>query len=101
MRYDKKSIDYQINLEALHEMEDCVPMTRPERNALRNWVKAGHDIDTNPWKFADSDGWQLSFLQAYRLYYGCSCGPWDYWRSSKEEPLWDDATKRFLSKEDY
>lgn len=36
MMYDKKSISYQINLEALHEMEECVPMTLMERKCLRN-----------------------------------------------------------------
>ena len=28
MMYDKKSMDYQINLETLKEMEECVPMTK-------------------------------------------------------------------------
>ena len=29
--YDKKSMYYQINLETLKEMEECVPMTKNER----------------------------------------------------------------------
>ena len=35
MRYDKQSIDYQVNMVALHEMEEFVPMTNPERAAVR------------------------------------------------------------------
>ena len=49
MRYQKKSIDYQINMEAFHEMDDCVPMTKLERDALRHWVRKGFDLETNPW----------------------------------------------------
>lgn len=39
MMYDKKSIIYQINLEALHEMEECVPMMLDERKNLREWAR--------------------------------------------------------------
>jgi hypothetical protein len=55
MRFPKHSIDYEINMEALHEMETFVPMTQPERIALRRWVKNGHDIETNPWNYYDED----------------------------------------------
>ena len=83
MRFEKKSIDYQLNMEAFYEMDECVPMTKSERNALRSWVKQGNDIETNPWEFADSDGWPLNYLQAYRLKHGYSSGPWDYWKGLK------------------
>ena len=38
MRADKDSIDYQVNLVALQEMEEAVPMTLRERQCLRKWV---------------------------------------------------------------
>ena len=49
MRYPKKSIDYQINMDAFHEMDDCVPMTKPERDALRQWVRKGFDLALPIW----------------------------------------------------
>lgn len=98
--YDKKSIDYQINMVALHEMEECVPMTLPERKAVRKWVKDGHELESNPWDYYDSDGYQLNYLQAYRLNYGYSSGPWDYWTGPDSQPLWDDVQKCFLPKDE-
>ena len=80
MRYPKKSIDYQINMEAFHEMDDCVPMTKPERDALRQWVRKGFDLESNPWNYEDIDGMPLNYLQAYRLEFGYSSGPWDNWK---------------------
>lgn len=38
MRADKDSIDYQVNLAALQEIEEAVPMTLRERRCLRKWV---------------------------------------------------------------
>ena len=78
MMHDKKSMDYQINLEALKEMEECVPMTKNERDCLRKWICKGHDPDINPWDCFDSDGFPLNYLQAFRLEFGYSSGPWDY-----------------------
>ena len=100
MMYDKKSISYQINLEALQEMEECVPMTLMERKYLRNWVRKGHDIDFNPWECFDSDEMPLNFLQAYRLEIGYSSGPWDYWKGPERQTYWSDDLKRFLSKDE-
>jgi len=100
MMYDKKSISYQINLEALHEMEECVPMTLMERKCLRNWVHKGHEIDSNPWEYFDSDEMPLNFLQAYRLEIGYSSGPWDYWKGSERQTYWSDDLKCFLSKDE-
>lgn len=101
MKVDKHSIDYQINIEALREMEEIVPMTLKERKSLRGWVHRGHEIDKNPWNYYDSDGYPLNYLQAYRLKYGYSSGPWDYWKGSDTQPLWDSLQKRFLSIDEY
>ncbi len=101
MRYDKKSIDYQVNMEAFHEMDECVPMTKPERDFLRKWVQKGHDLETNPWDCTDSEGLPLNYLQAYRLEYGYLSGPWDYWKGPDTQSYWDDSRKCFISKDDY
>ena len=77
---DRHSVDYQINLETLHEMEELVPMTLYERNSLRSWVHSGHDPEANPWGYFDADGELLNFIQAFRLEHGYSKGPWDYWK---------------------
>ena len=55
MRADKDSIDYQVNLVALQEMEEAVPMTLRERQCLRKWVRKGNEVESNPWKYMDSD----------------------------------------------
>jgi len=96
MLYDKHSIDYQVNLYALHEMEEIVPMTLYERSRIRDWVKSGHELESNPWNYLDSDGYPLNFLQAYRLRYGCSHGPWDYWRDSDSATYWSEEEHRFV-----
>ena len=49
MRPEIDLIEREINLEELNEMEDLVPMTRPDRNRLRRWVYSGHSVDENPW----------------------------------------------------
>ena len=48
MIYDKRSIDYQVNVFSLHEMEEVVPMTLRERSCLRRWVRSGHELESNP-----------------------------------------------------
>ena len=101
MRYDKKSADYHVNMFAFHEMDECVPMTKPERDSLRNWAKKGYDIDTNPWDYLDADGMPLNYLQAYRLHYGYSSGPWDYWKGPESQTYWDDTLKCFIPKDDF
>lgn len=90
MRFQKGSHEYSDNIFALHEMERVVPMTMPERSALRNWVTKGNDIETNTWHYVDSDGYELNYLQAYRIRYGYYSGPWDYWRGDTFNPLWDE-----------
>jgi len=96
MIVDKKSIDYQVNLWTLHEMEEVVPMTLYERKAIHKWVRSGHEIESNPWNYLDSDGMPLNFLQAYRLKYGYSSGPWDYWTGEEHQVFWHDDLKCFL-----
>lgn len=94
--YDTNSIDYQVNLCALHEMEDVVPMTRRERFNLRKWVRSGHEIESNPWQYLDSDGWQLNYLEAYRLEYGYSSGPWDNWKGPEYQLYWCSERKCYV-----
>lgn len=101
MKYTKDSIDYRLNLEAFHEMEQVVPMTLYERNALRHWAQSGYDIDSNPWDFLDEYGYPLNYLQAYRLEYGYSSGPWDFWRGPDAEFYWNNVQNRFLPEDEY
>lgn len=98
--YDKNSMDYQLNMEALREMEESVPMTKRERESLRKWVKKGHDPDTNPWDFSDADDLPLNYLQAFRLEHGYSSGPWDYWKGPEHQNYWCEELKCFLSKDE-
>ena len=85
MIYDKTSVDYQINVTTLQEMERIIPMTLRERSRLRKWVYSGHDPETNPWGYYDSDGMQMCYLQAFRLEHGYTCGPWDWWKGTDQE----------------
>lgn len=100
MKYDRHSADYQVNMEALWELENCVPMTRPERDAVRRWVMRGYELESNPWDYKDADGWSLNFLQAYRLHFGYSSGPWDSWLGPDSQRFWDDTLKRYVSKDE-
>jgi len=79
MRYIKGSVDYAVNLAALREMEEAVPMTLHERECLRNWVRSGHDIDSNPWRYYESDKLEMNYLKARRILFGASHGAWDTW----------------------
>ncbi len=64
MKREIDLIDQEIYLEELNEMEDLVPMTRPERNRLRRWVYSGHSVDENPWGYEGKDGYPLNYLDA-------------------------------------
>lgn len=101
MKIDKSSIDYKITMDNLRWIEDVVPMTRSERISLRTWVRQGHDFESNPWDYRDLDGMQLNYLQAFRLEYGYSQGPWDHWRGPQNHLFWDNERKTFISREDY
>ena len=70
MIYEKGSIDYDINLCSLQEMEEAVPMTLLERSRLRSWAKDGHDVDSNPWKMYEPDGSDMNYLKAHRIRFG-------------------------------
>ena len=94
-KYDRLSIDYQVNILALEEMESIVPMTTRERNSLRKWVRKGHELESNPWDYTDGEGYLLNYLQAFRLKYGYSSGPWDYWKGPATQLLWDNDDKCF------
>ena len=100
MIYDKRSIDYQVNVFSLHEMEEVVPMTLRERSCLRRWVRSGHELESNPWGLLDPDGMPLNYLQAYRIEYSYSSGPWDYWKGPERQLLWCDERKCFLRKDE-
>lgn len=76
MTYDRNSFEYQMNQAAFHEMDNFVPMTKPERDALKRWVKEGNDLAVNPWDYLDSEGLPIGYLQAYRLKFGYHHGPW-------------------------
>ena len=84
---DKNSVDYEINMETLREMEAVVPMTLRERKCIRRWVRKGHDPETNPWGYYDYDGMMMNYLQAFRIEYGYCSGPWDYWTGSPYDDL--------------
>ena len=66
MSFDRKSADYETNIEVFKDMDLYVPMTRVERNALRSWARKGYDVEINLWGYADCDGWPLNYLQSYR-----------------------------------
>ena len=46
MTYAKGTPEFEYNLDLMHEFEDCVPMTRPERKLLHYWVQYGNDINS-------------------------------------------------------
>ena len=100
MIYDKDSLDYDLNVFALEEMEQFVPMTLKERQAVRSWVSKGHELESNPWHYIDCDGYELNYLQAYRLHYGYLSGPWDSWKGPEDLPLWDERDNCFRAKDE-
>lgn len=101
MKVVKKSFDYQITMDNLRWIDDVIPMTRPERRSLHAWVIDGNDIDSNPWDYRDEYGMPLSYLQAFRLKYGYSGGPWDHWKGPENQLFWDNDNKKFISRDDY
>ncbi|MDO4978488.1 MAG: hypothetical protein Q4E53_14660 [Eubacteriales bacterium] len=100
MKYQKKSLDYQLNMEAFHEMDEHIPMIKSERDALRSWVKQGHDIDSNPWNLTDNLDGPLNYLHAYRIKNGYPSGPWDDWERPGDRRCWDLSRKSFYTKEE-
>ena len=92
MRYPKHSVDYVVNLETLHEMEEVVPMTLHERECVRSWVKSGHPLETNPWNYSSGDGCLLDYLQAFRIHYGFPC-QFSRYSFCDSYYVWDDKRK--------
>lgn len=98
MKYSRGSVDYAVNVESLREMEELVPMTSYERSRLRGWVKEGNDVESNPWNFLNADGSEMNYLEAFRIRFGYSHGPWDSWEYSVPWKL--DRSGRFLIEND-
>lgn len=101
MRYPKDSAEYMVNMESLRELEEVVPMTLPERSALRRWVTKGFDIETNPWNAVDEVGCPLNYLRAYRLEYGYSSGPWDTWKGPDTQWYWNPSGHCFSPEDEF
>ena len=101
MTYDRNSFEYEMNQAAFHEMDNFIPMTRPERDALRRWVNAGNDLAVNPWNYLDSEGLPINYLQAYRLKFGYHYGPWDYWKGPDTLLCWDETRNCIIPSEDF
>ena len=68
--YQQEYCNYTIQdmyEEDLKYYEEHVPMTIPERSALREWVLSGHSIYANPGsKYLPGRGRSQSFLSMYR-----------------------------------
>lgn len=94
---DKKSIEYQLNKVALREMEEVVPMMPCERNAIRKWVRMGHEVESNPWGYYDADGFMLNYLQAFRINSGCL---WDHLNGSDDPGFWSVDRRSFTPLDD-
>lgn len=92
--YKRGTVDYNVNMVSLQEMEEVVPMTSSERQCLRNWAKGGHDVDSNPWNYYESDFSEMNYLKARRIKYGTSHGPWDSWEYDIPV-IWYDTEKMF------
>lgn len=96
MRYSYSSVEYDANLAAFHELEEVIPMTSMERKSFLNWVRYGHDLDSNPWGYYDQFGFEMCFLRALRIRNGSSHGPWDDWEY--DVPYrYEDPNNQFVS----
>jgi len=42
------------------------PMTIRERRQLRKWIKSSNNPFCNPWGICDENGYEISFIDAYR-----------------------------------
>ena len=95
---DRKSIEFQLNKVALREMEEVVPMTRSERNAIRKWVRQGHEVESNPWGYYDADGCMMNYLHAFRIRSGCL---WDYLDVSDAPGSWTNDRRSFIPLDEF
>lgn len=53
--------------EQLRECEAYRSLTPSERSGLLLWLKRGNDLNSNPWGYHYSDGWQMDYITALRL----------------------------------
>lgn len=67
--------EHALNLEELHELEECYPMVLHERNLVRKWVYSGHSVSQNPWHYKDPDGYELNYIEGYHQYLADKWGP--------------------------
>ena len=74
MKQKINTLDHSLCLEELHEMEEFIPMTLPERERVRKWVYSGHSVSENPWKYRDRYGFELNCLDAYHKHLECKWG---------------------------
>lgn len=74
MKQKRNTLDHSLCLEELHEMEEFIPMTLPERERVRKWVYSGHSVSENPWKYRDRYGFELNYLDAYHKHLECKWG---------------------------
>ena len=47
MKFARGTPEFNANMDAYFEMDECVPMTRNERILLRYWVRDSYDIETS------------------------------------------------------
>lgn len=62
----KQQMKQYLNQE-LKACEESAPMTLPERKELREWVKAGNSVHSNPGLWAYENGNEMDFLDALRF----------------------------------
>ena len=96
--YMRHTPEYESNLSSFRAMEECVPMTIIERKATYDWVRNGHDLDSNPWGYLDETGAPCNYLRAYRSEYGHPSGPWDQWKDSESCLRWSWELKKYISR---
>ena len=51
----------------LREWEAYNLLSSAERNELLLWVKNGNDLNSNPWGYHYSDGWEMDYITALQL----------------------------------
>jgi len=62
----KQYMKQYLNQE-LKAYEESAPMTFPERKELREWVKSGNSVHSNPGLWAYENGNEMDFLDALRF----------------------------------
>ena len=62
----RSTLEKQLQHEQLSEYESTLTLTALERQLLRQWVRYGNDVISNPWHYGN-DGWELDFITALRI----------------------------------